>query len=82
MARVKVEHGVRVQYCGHNGWFIADIYWIEGACLVNAGGPVWPSALNRPAEGCDYHLVDLPEPGLWSPQKGIFAVPAEQVIKL
>jgi hypothetical protein len=39
--------GARVQFCGHEGWFIADIRRIEGAAIVHAGGPVSPESINR-----------------------------------
>jgi hypothetical protein len=79
---MKVDHGVRVIYCGHNGWFIADVYWWGDTCLVHTDGPVSGSSLNRPAVDCDYQLSDSPVAGFWNPQKGIFMVPKSQMTKV
>jgi hypothetical protein len=68
-----------VQYCGHDGMFVADLYEIEGAMVVRASGPVTGETLCRPARGADFHLFDFPNPGYWNPRAGIFVVPADQV---
>lgn len=74
--------GARVQYCGHNGWFIADIFRIGDVCVVKANGPVTPGNIQRPAKDCTHHVSDFPAPGCWMPERGVFVVPHKQVKKL
>lgn len=74
--------GAKVQYCGHDGTFIADIFRIGNINVVNANGPVTPSNLERPAVGATHRLRDFPEAGFWSPNKGVFVVPEKQVVEL
>ena len=73
--------GAQVMYCGHAGYFMADIFVVEGAAVVKASGPVTPDKLYRRQEfGPPTHLlVDFPSGGLWEPRRGIFVVPANQV---
>ncbi|MDP2662037.1 MAG: hypothetical protein Q8R28_15035 [Dehalococcoidia bacterium] len=75
------NYGARVRYCGHDGWFMADIYVIEGASVVRANGPITPGKLNRPGEGATHHLMDYPTPGFWRPDLGMFVVPSRQVLE-
>lgn len=76
---METRMGVLVQYCGHDGWFVADIYRIAGANVVRANGAVTPGALTRPATGATHHLLDSPVPGFWRPDLGVFVVPEGQV---
>lgn len=75
--------GALVMYCGHDGWFVADIFRVGDACVVKAGGPVTPANIVR---GCSdeatHHLVDFPSAGCWCPDRGVFVVPAAQVREL
>lgn len=71
--------GARVHYCGHNGYFIADLFEIEGATVVRANVPVTGDNLLRPAEGVTHHVSDHPDPGFWRPDLGVFVVPKAQV---
>lgn len=73
--------GARVMYCGHDGYFIADIVEVTGACVVRANGPVTPRNLVRnDALGPATHmLIDFPNAGFWRPDLGVFVVPKEQV---
>jgi hypothetical protein len=41
--------GAKVQYCGHSGWFVADIFLVAGANVVKANGPVSASNITRGA---------------------------------
>ena len=52
-------------YCGHNGYFVADITVIEGAAVVRANGPVTPGNIDRQAvqETATHHLTDFPTAG-------------------
>lgn len=75
----RVEVGVPVQYCGHNGLFMADLYFIAGAVVVRASGPLDLGALIRPPANARYHLTDHPSTGFWRPELGVFVVPAEQL---
>lgn len=76
--------GAMVQYCGHDGCFIADIFLVEGANVVVANGPVTPDNLKRPAAKHEptHHLSDFPSGGCWKPHKGFFVVPEDQVVDL
>lgn len=77
----KAKIGAEVAYCGHDGWFVADIYLIEGANVVRATGPVTPEKLNRPAAEATHHLSDHLG-GFWRPDLGVFVVPQEAVQEL
>jgi len=79
---IKVTHGATVLYCGHAGYFYADMYAINGAIAVHAAGPVSPASIARDQkgiEGASHHLSDFPIPGLWDPRRGVFVVPSNQV---
>jgi hypothetical protein len=71
--------GARVQYCGHDGFFLADIYSVAGANIVRANGSVSPGNLTRPADEATHILLDFPLAGFWRPDLGVFAVPQNQV---
>jgi hypothetical protein len=78
MAEAKM--GAKVLYCGHDGWFAADIFEVEGANVVRANGPVTPGNLVRPGSGeATHHLSDFPKAGFWRPDLGVFVVPKDQV---
>lgn len=72
--------GAVVQYCGHDGTFVADVYKIGGAMVVRSNGPVKLDELQRPARGVSYHMLDYPRPGFWRPDLGVFVVPADQLV--
>ena len=75
--------GAIVQYCGHDGCFLADIWEVGNANVVHAAHrPINMANLTRPAGKCTHHLVDWPKPGFWKPMHGIFVVPAAQVKEL
>lgn len=79
------EHlvGAHVMYCGHDGWFIADLIRIEGACVVRAGGPVNPGNIVRGSNHlATFHMVDFPGPIAWWPDVGIFVVPLANIKRL
>ena len=78
----KAKMGAVVQYCGHNGTFIADIFEVAGANVVRANGPVTGGNLMRPAKGATHHLQDFPVGGFWRPDLGTFVVPENQVTEL
>ncbi|MGC1685433.1 MAG: hypothetical protein WA734_07440 [Candidatus Acidiferrales bacterium] len=80
----KAAMGVNVQYCGHNGYFVADILEIDGVNVVRASGPVSPDNIMRHEEfgPATHHLSDFPRAGFWQPKLGVFVVPKNQVIKL
>ena len=77
----KAKMGAIVQYCGHNGSFVADIFEVAGANVVRANKPVTPANLLRRAVPGEvtHHLVDLPSAGFWRPDIGVFVVPKAQV---
>jgi hypothetical protein len=77
MCEAKV--GAYVKYCGHDGYFVADIFKINGVNVVHANGPVTPANLIRPADGATHFLSDFPSGGFWNPRKGVFVVPEKQV---
>jgi len=68
-----------VAYCGHNGWFVADIHLINGVNVVKANGPVNGGNLERDMDEVTHHLSDMPRAGYWNPNIGVFVVPASQV---
>jgi hypothetical protein len=74
--------GAHIQYCGHEGLFVADIFEIEGVNVVRASQPVTAGNLMRPATGATHHLVDFPSPGFWRPELGVFVVPKSQVMEV
>jgi hypothetical protein len=78
---VKSKMGAKVLYCGHDATFAADIYVHGDAALVVANGPI-EECLERPARGATHHLVDYPLAVYWSPRRGVFMVPAAQVLVL
>lgn len=72
--------GARVHYCGHSGWFIADIIKVGNANVVRANGPVTPDSIVRDSlRTVTHHLVDFPHAGFWRPDLGVFVVPETQV---
>jgi len=80
----KVILGAVVQYCGHNGSFVADIYIVEGVtATVVANGPVTPENLLR-NDSCvaTHHLTSSPDTGCWKPNRGFFSVPVTQLSDL
>lgn len=76
--------GANVMYCGHNGYFIADIMKIGNVNVVRASRAVSPGNLCRHKEfGPPTHLiVDFPSAGCWLPRIGIFVVPENQVTEI
>lgn len=74
------QMGARVLYCGHKGWFVADIFRVGTANVIRANGPVKPETIERVSlELATHHLSDFPEAGFWRPDLGIFVVPEKQV---
>jgi len=71
--------GALVAYCGHDGYFIADIYKVGTANVVRANKPVTPDNIRRPMIGATHHMSDFPELGFWRPDLGLFVVPESQV---
>jgi hypothetical protein len=78
----KAKMGARVAYCGHDGYFVADIFEIEGVNVVRANGKVSGDSIIRPADAATHHLSDFPGPGFWRPDLGVFVVPSDQVKEL
>jgi len=73
--------GAKVQYCGHDATFIADIYKIGNCNVVRTDIRVlgFDSQLERPAVNPTHHLVDFPAGGFWRKDLGVFVVPEDQV---
>ena len=73
--------GANVLYCGHSGYFVADIIEVGNAVVVRASGPVSPDNIIRDDRlgQPTHHLVDFPEPGFWHPRLGVFVVPRKQL---
>jgi hypothetical protein len=78
--------GARVIYCGHDGYFVADIFLVAGANVIRADGPINLGNLIRPArqkaETPTHTMVDFPVGGFWRPDLGVFVVPKDQVKKI
>jgi hypothetical protein len=83
----KAKMGATVQYCGHNGGFIADIYRVGNVNVVRANSAVTAGNLLRdnPKDHevfvATHHLMDN-EAGFWRPDLGVFVVPEGQVKEL
>jgi hypothetical protein len=72
-----------VMFCGHAGWFIADLYAVGGAVVIRANGHIMPEALIRGRnEEATHHVTDFPDIGFWRPDLGVLVVPAQQVKRL
>ena len=79
----KARMGALVQYCGHDGSFVADVWHVGSVCIIVAPRPVTMDNLQRPATGQEtHHIEDFPAAGYWKPEKGIFVIPEEQVTVL
>lgn len=80
--------GAKVMFCGHNGWFLADIWKVGNVNVVRAAvHPETPYAfqcgLERESpEEATHQLVDFPEAGFWRPDLGVFVVPEAQVTEI
>lgn len=79
----EAKMGAVVMYCGHDGWFVADIFKVAGANVVRASAPVSAGNLIRGRNHeATHYLKDFPEAGCWAPRDGYFVVPEAQVIDL
>lgn len=79
----KAKMGANVLYCGHQGWFIADIFEIEGVNVVKANGKITPGNLTRNRfDEITHHVSDFPVAGCWDPNRGFLVVPSKQVTDL
>lgn len=78
---VKLDVGANIMYCGHAGYFVADILYMGPVAVVSASGPVTPGNIHRHGElgSATHQLMDFPMGGYWKPERGVFVVPAEQV---
>lgn len=84
--------GARVQYCRHNGYFVADIFVVGNVNVIRANGPVHPDNIHRPGllgghprdieEYITHRLRDKPKAGFWRPDLGVFVVPMSQCREL
>lgn len=79
--RDKSKSGAIVQFCGHRGTFIADVYEVAGACVFHAAkAPVNGDTIRRDNyERATHHISDFPDASFWKPHLGIFVVPSAQV---
>jgi hypothetical protein len=70
--KLTAKMGAVVQYCGHDGVFIADIFVIEGVAAVRANGPITTDNLVRNGKlgPATHHLVDFPIAGSLASQSG------------
>ena|ERR1700761_2501519 len=79
----KTAVGAKVMYCGHNGWFAADIVTVAGALVVRASCAVTGDNIKRDSlSEATHHLSDFPVAGFWRPDLGVFVVPEDQVTVL
>jgi hypothetical protein len=72
--------GANVIFCGHAGYFVADVLKLEGVAVVHASAPVTPAGLFRHEElgRATHRVVDFPVAGFWKPRAGVFVVPIAQ----
>jgi hypothetical protein len=79
----KAAMGAKVLYCGHDGWFVADIFHFDGINVVKANGPVTMGNIVRTSPASATHqMVDAPNRGFWCPERGVFVVPENQVKRI
>jgi hypothetical protein len=79
----KAKMGAKVMYCGHDGWFVADIYLVGGANIVRANGAIDGGKLVRGRNHeATHYISDFPSAGFWNPALGVFAVVEGQVTEL
>lgn len=71
--------GVRIQYCGHDASFVADVYDFGDTVAIHKGSPLDLATVDRPAGACDFLLTDFPTGGMWKPSIGVFVVPSTQL---
>ena len=72
--------GARVMFCGHAGYFVADIWHVGNVNIVHASSPVTgDTVIREDVELATHQLVAFPVAGFWKPLKGLFVVPEEQV---
>ena len=72
---------VKIRYCGHDAWFIADVIHVAGAVVIKGNGPI-EQHLNRPGDGATHQLTDFPGPVYWNPRLGVFVVPKKQFTEI
>lgn len=80
--KLKPVIGAVVQFCCHDGVFIADIFIVEDVvAVVRANGPVTPDNIDRKGRmgPATHQLLDFPKAGVWQANRGIFVVPVGQV---
>lgn len=81
--KTKAAIGARVMYCGHAGYFIADIFHFNGVCAIKANGPITPANIVREGlENATHHVEDAPFRGFWCPERGVLVVPEDQLTLL
>jgi hypothetical protein len=68
--------GAKVGFCGHQGYFLADIMQVANAWVVRANGPVSPDNIIRQDvdEEATHWVMDT-YGGFWRPDLGVFVVP-------
>ncbi len=72
--------GANVKFCGHEGWFRADIFVVGNVNVIRANGPVTGNNIIR--KNMDYithTMTDFPKAGFWRPDLGVFVLPKAQV---
>lgn len=84
----QAKMGAVVIYCGHDASFVADIHRVGDVNVVVAGFTTgsrvrFEQLLTRPADPeATHHMVDFPGPVYWSPPRGVFVVPEQNVKEL
>ena len=75
--------GAIVQFCGHRGTFIADIFEVGNVNVVHASREVNANTLDRDNfDEATHHITDFPKAGFWKPWIGVFVVAKNQVTEL
>lgn len=63
-------------FCGHKGYFIADVIGVGSAWVVRANGPVSAdNIIRRDVDEEATHIVSDMWGGFWRPDLGVFVVP-------
>lgn len=73
----------RVMFCGHQGWFLAEVIVTRDAIVVIAEKPVRPDKLVRTElESATWHISDEFPGQYWSPTNGRFVLNRDAVTRL
>lgn len=75
--------GAKVMFCGHAGWFMADIFDLGPMNVIKANGPITTDNIIRTnISDATHHVSDYPQRGFWCPERGVLVVRKAQCRKV